>query len=85
MLSPVEFNVATGLAFASPITNQLKGSAFEVPIPRGARITGAVLAHQLRTVDWLARNATFHSKAPEATILEVLARIEAVLRIDLVR
>lgn len=83
VLSPFEFNVATGLAVVCPITNQVKGSAFEVPVPRGAQITGVVLAHQLRTVDWLARNAEFHSRAPENTVLEVLARIEAILQIEL--
>ena len=83
VLSPFEFNVATGLAVVCPITNQVHGGAFEVTVPRGAKITGAILTHQFRTVDWLVRNATFHSKAPEITILEVLARIEAILRIEL--
>ena len=83
VLSSFDFNVATGLAFACPITNQAKGSAFEVQVPRGAQISGVILAHQVRTVDWLARSADFHSKAPEATVLEVLARIEAILQIEL--
>ena len=82
VLSPFDFNVATGLAVVCPITNQAKGGSFDVPVPRGARITGVILSHQFRTVDWLARNATFHSKAPESTILEVLARIEAILQIE---
>lgn len=83
ILSPREHNVATGLVLACPITNQVKGSPFEVPTSRGARITGVVLANQLRSVDWLERNAEFHSKAPEDLIHEVLARIEAILRITL--
>lgn len=82
VLSPFAFNVATGLALVCPVTNQVKGSAFEVPVPRGAQITGVILSHQLRTLDWLARNAAFHSKSPEDTVFEVLARIEAILRIE---
>jgi mRNA interferase MazF len=66
-----------------PVTNQMKGDNFEVPVPRGAKITGGILSHQFRTIDWIARNAEFHSKAPESTILEVLARIEAILEISL--
>ena len=85
VLSPSDFNIATGLAIVCPVTNQVKGGAFEVPVPRGAALTGVVLTHQLRTVDWLARDARFHSKAPEATVLEVLARIEAILEISLDR
>lgn len=83
VLSPFEFNVATGLALVCPITNQVRGSSFEVPVPRGAQLTGAILAHQVRTVDWIARGIRFHSRAPEATVLETLARIEAILQITL--
>jgi mRNA interferase MazF len=82
ILSPRDYNVATGLVFACPITNQEKSSPFEVAIARGARVTGVVLANQLRAVDWLVRNAEFQGKAPEDLILEVLARIEAILRIS---
>lgn len=83
VLSPFDFNVGTGLLFACPITNQVKGSTFEVDIPRGAQLTGVILSNQIKTLDWIARNAEFHSKAPEATVLEVLARIEAILQIEL--
>ena len=83
VLSPFNFNAGTGLMFVCPITSQAKGSAFEVVVPRGAKITGAILCHQLRSLDWIVRNADFHSKAPEATVLEVLARIEAILEIEL--
>ncbi len=68
---------------ACPIKSQVKGSAFEVPVPRGAKLTGVVLSHQVKTVDWLARNADFHSKATEQVVLEVLARIEAILQVEL--
>ena len=85
VLSPIEYNIATGLMFACPVTNQVKGSPFEVPVPGGSRITGVVLSNQLRSVDWLARNAEFHSQCPEDTVLEVLARIEAILGITLDR
>lgn len=83
VLSPLQYNIGTGLAFVCPVTNQVKGSPFEVAIPAGARITGAVLSNQLRSVDWIARNAEFHSIAPQELVLEVLARIEAVLQITL--
>lgn len=83
VLSPFEFNVATGLIVAAPVTSQGKGSAFEVPVPRGAQLTGFILASQFRALDWLAREAAFHSKAPDATVWEVLARIEAILGISL--
>jgi len=79
IVSPRRFNVATGLAFACPVTNQMKGSPFEVSIPATARITGVVLAHQLRSLDWLARSATYHSTAPDALTEEVMARVQPIL------
>jgi mRNA interferase MazF len=82
VLSTSDFNIATGLAVVCPITNTGTGSQFEVPIPRGAKISGFVLAHQFRTVDWIARGATHHSKANEDLMWEVLGRIEAILVIE---
>lgn len=83
ILSPLAYNVATGRAFACPLTNQLKGSPFEVTIATGSGLTGVILADQLRNLDWLARTAEFHSHADRGTVLEVLARLEAILFADI--
>jgi mRNA interferase MazF len=82
VLSPMGFNIATGLAFVCPVTNQGKASPFEVVVPKGARITGYVLSDQMRSLDWVAREAAFHSHAPNELVLEVLARIEAILQVS---
>lgn len=79
VLSPQNFNIATGLAFVCPITNQVKGSSFEVALPRGTGLTGVVLSDHLRSLDWLSRQADFHAKAPDDLMMEVLGRIEAIL------
>lgn len=82
VLSPREFNIGTGLAAVCPITNTATGSKFEVQIPRGAKLTGVVLSAQFRTIDWIARNAKFHSKANEDLMWDVVGRVEAILAID---
>ncbi len=86
VLSPLAYNAATGLVFLCPVTNRIKGGAFEVPIPAGApagaKVTGVVPSDHLRSVDWIARNADFHGQAPTNLVLEVLARIEAILAIE---
>jgi mRNA interferase MazF len=82
VLSPKRFNIATGLMLACPVTNQLKGSPWEVPIPKGVRVTGAVLSDHVRSIDWLARNTDYHSDATDEIMCEVLGRIEAILSID---
>lgn len=82
VLSPKNFNIATGLMMAVPITSQVKGSPWEVPLPAGVKVKGAVLSDHIRSVDWIARNAEFHSQVTEEIMCEVLGRIEAILAID---
>ena len=82
VLSPRDFNIATGLAAVCPITNTATGSSFEVSIPRGVRLTGIIQTYQFRTLDWISRHAAFHSKANAELMWEVLGRIEAILGIE---
>ena len=82
VLSPMNFNIATGLVFVCPVTNQGKGSSFEVPLPRGTGVNGFVLSDHLRSLDWITRNAAFISKATQEVMGEVVGRVEAILRIE---
>jgi mRNA interferase MazF len=82
VLSPLAFNVATGLAYILPITNQLKGSGMEVGLPAGLGVTGGVLCDNMRALDWLARRAEYIGKAPKVVIDEVKARLEAILQLN---
>lgn len=82
VLSPRDFNIATGLCVACPITSEGTGSKFEVAVPRGVKLSGVILSHQFRTIDWLARDVQFHGKANTDLMCEVLGRIEAILAIE---
>lgn len=82
VLSPKKFNIAMGLMIACPVTNQMKGSPFEVRVPRGCGVTGAVLADHVRSVDWLARGTKYISEATDDVMCEVLGRLEAILSIE---
>ena len=81
-MSPRDYNIATGLLIAVPTTNQVKGSPWEVRLPRGVGVTGAILANQVRTLDWIVRKADFLSKSTDDLMCEVLGRIEAILALD---
>ena len=83
VLSAMNFNVATGLVFVCPVTNQGKGSSFEVPLPRGTGVTGFVLSDHLRSLDWIARNAKFISKVTKEVMWDVVGRVEAIIGVDL--
>ncbi|HTV64433.1 MAG TPA: endoribonuclease MazF [Bryocella sp.] len=70
VLSPAEYNGKAGLVLACPVTSQIKGYPFEVAIS-SRRIEGVVLADQVRSLDWRAREFTFADRAPEAAIVAV--------------
>lgn len=76
ILSPRTYNSKARLAIACPITSQIKGYPFEVPLPPGGRITGVILADQVKNIDWHARQVAFEAKAPT----DVLAAVRGMLR-----
>ena len=72
ILSPGAYNAKVGLALLCPITSQIKGYPFEVVIPPGLRVSGAILADQVKSLDWQARQAEFVAALPPPTISEIL-------------
>lgn len=80
VVSPGRYNSKVGLAIVCPITNQTKGYPFEVTIPEGFKIKGVILADQLKSIDWAARNMELIFKIPEGVVEEVQAKIFAIIR-----
>jgi mRNA interferase MazF len=74
VLSPGAYNAKVSLALLCPITTQIKGYPFEVVIPGGLAVSGAVLADQVKSLDWRAREAEFACRLPAETVREVLQR-----------
>jgi mRNA-degrading endonuclease toxin of MazEF toxin-antitoxin module len=74
----------SGLAIVCPIKDHggkaAKGRAhLEVPVPPGFAIAGAILSHQVKTIDWKARNAGVVDHLPRVTLLQVRARLKLFL------
>ncbi len=80
VLSPRSYNGRAGLALICPITSQRKGYPFEVAVS-GGRVSGVVLADQLRSLDWSARRAKKLARASDETLQEVLGKIAALLQL----
>ena len=76
IISPESYNRRVGLAVFCPITNQIKNYPFEVILPKGQIITGAVLCDQLKNLDWKARKSEFIESLDVQTVdrIRVLAR-----------
>lgn len=80
VLSPKSYNAVSQLAIICPITNRIKGYPFEVVLPTGGAITGAVLADHVKNLDWQVRRAVFADTAPISVMDEVIQKIELLLR-----
>ena len=79
VLSPGAYNGKTSLAILCPITNQVKGYPFEVTIPAGLDVTGVILADQVKSMDWRARNAALICPLPTETVDAILQRVGTLL------
>ena len=79
VLSPAAYNGKVGLAILCPITSQIKGYPFEVLIPDGLKISGAILSDQVKSLDWRARQAELVCKLPSATIDEALQKLDTLV------
>ena len=80
VLSPKAYNGKVGLAILCLITSQVKGYPFEVIIPDGLEVSGAILSDQVKSLDWKARKAKFGCKLPSRTFNEVVQKLSTLIR-----
>jgi mRNA interferase MazF len=79
VLSDGGYNAATGRALVAPITSTVRGWPFEVSLPPGAPVKGAILVDQCRCVDWRARHAKSAGHAPSEVLAEVRGKLAALV------
>lgn len=79
VLSPAGYNGRTGLMLCCPITSQVKGYPFEVAVAGDTGVSGVILADQVKSLDWLARQAEREGRTSRAVIERTLARVRALL------
>ncbi len=79
VLSPKIYNRKSGLALFCPITSNRKGYPFEVLLPATGTVTGVVLADQIKSLDWRARQARFACHASPTVVGEVLDKLSVLL------
>jgi mRNA interferase MazF len=77
VLSPARYNQLRGMMICCPMTSRIKGYPFEVVVSDDP--PSAVLADQLKSLDWRARKATHKGKAPPTALAEVQAKIRALI------
>ena len=73
VLSPAAYNAKTSLMVCCPMTAQIKDYPFEVVIAGPS--PSAVLADQVKSLDWKIRNAKFIARVPRSIIEEVSKKL----------
>ena len=79
VLSPARYNALRGMMICCPMTSRLKGYVFEVVVSQTP--PSAILADQLRSLDWRARGAVHKGAVAPEVLAEVQAKIKALLRL----
>ena len=79
VMSSSIYNGKTGMALCCPITSHVKGYPFEVLVPAGLKISGAILADHIRNIDWKMRRAEYLCKLPDKAFKEVAEKILSLL------
>ena len=74
------FNAHTGFAIVAPITSQARGMKLEVILPDGLSLSGAVLVHQMKSLDFENRRVELIERAPEAVIEAVTELATVIIR-----
>ena len=82
VISPSSYNRRVGLALCCPITSHVKGYPFEVLLPAGLGVEGAVLSDQLKSLDWRVRKARRIASAPADVLEETVGKILALVDPD---
>ena len=81
VLSPRSYNGKTGLAILCPVTSHIKGYPFEVVLPDGLPVSGAVLSDQVKSLDWRVRNTELICTLPDEVGSEIMQKLGALLSI----
>lgn len=79
VITAESFNAKTFAVCCCPITSKVKGYPFEVLLPGGLPVHGAVLVNQIRSLDWTARKAERICTVPAKTVDDVLRLIRLFL------
>lgn len=74
------FNVHTDFAIVAPITSTVRDIKLEVALPAKLETRGAILVYQLKSIDYVQRNAGFIEKAPPDVIEKVVEIAQVITR-----
>jgi mRNA interferase MazF len=82
VVSPGSYNRRVGLALCCPVTSHVKGYPFEVVLPPGLGVEGAILSDQIKSLDWRVRKARRIGHVPPDVLEEIVGKVLALVDPD---
>jgi mRNA interferase MazF len=79
VLTPARYNDTRGMLVCCPMTSRIKGYAFEVVVSQDP--PSAVLADQVKSLDWRARGAARKDAVTPQILADVKAKVRALLQL----
>ncbi|MCX7097657.1 MAG: type II toxin-antitoxin system PemK/MazF family toxin [Methylococcales bacterium] len=73
------FNEHTGLALVAPISSTIRGIKLEVVLDDELATQGAILIHQVKSLDFIEREAQFIERVSQATVEQVKALLKVIV------
>ena len=71
VISQKIFNEHTGFAVVAPVTSTIRGMKLEVILPDQLATKGVVMVHQMKSLDFLDRQASYIESVPPSIIQKV--------------
>lgn len=79
VLTPARYNTRRGMMICCPMTSKIKGYVFEVLVSETP--PSAILADQMKSLDWRARRAVRKGAVSPQVLAEVQAKVKALLQL----
>lgn len=79
VISRKAFNEHTGMAIVAPITSTIRNISLEVVLSNGPT-EGAILIHQLKSLDFVECQVELIGKAPQDTISQVIKLAKIIIQ-----
>ncbi len=80
VISRKAFNEHTKMAIVAPITSTIRGIKLEVILSGSTKTKGAILVHQLKSIDFIQREAVFIEVAGTDVVEHVSSIAQLLLR-----
>jgi mRNA interferase MazF len=77
VVSNEKFHEYTNMAIVCPISNTDRPFPLHVPLDNRTRTTGFIKCEQVKSLDYIARNAEYVERLPQDIFSKVLKRIKA--------